>query len=240
MAIFGRRQKGFKPSLYDSRRRSRRLPRWLVLLLLGIFLGAGGVIILQASYGPKRLTVLESQKLTDELATTSLERQQLQSQLSEVERTLSTEREQSSRKIEGLQSEVNDLNVRLKPLHDEIELLINSISAGLKFDPIGIAAAAFTQAPDSDNLSYQVLLLQESEDAPTYEGRIEVTFEGRYPNGRAGAVKALVVPFELDHYSQLVGKIDMPNSFQATRGTLRVYRADGDRALSYRTYNVDK
>lgn len=56
----GSRRQVFKPSPYDTRRRSRRLPRWFILLVLGIILGAGGVLILQASYGPKRLTVLES------------------------------------------------------------------------------------------------------------------------------------------------------------------------------------
>ncbi|HEY7805362.1 MAG TPA: hypothetical protein VIC30_13150, partial [Orrella sp.] len=97
----------------------------------------------------------------------------------------------------------------------------------------------FEQEKGGQKLDYTVVLVQEDDQKPAYEGRIEVTFEGRYPNGRAGAVKALVVPFTLEQYEILNGSIEMPNSLQASRATLRVYRADGNRALSYRTFSVD-
>jgi len=240
MGIFGgSRRQVFKPSPYDTRRRSKGLPRWFILLTLGILFGAGGVLILQASYGPKRLTVLESQKLTDDLASVSLERQQLQSSLNEIERTLNSEREQFKNEVSKLQQEINSLNTRLKPLREEVSMFTNAITAGLKFDPIGIAGASFEQSGADEPLSYHILLVQEEENTPQYAGRIEVTFEGRYPNGRAGAVKALVVPFTLGHYEHLTGRVEMPNGFRATRATLRVYEADGQRALSYRTYSVD-
>lgn len=240
MGIFGgSRRQVFKPSPYDTRRRSKGLPRWLILLALGVLFGAGGVLILQASYGPKRLTVLESQKLTDDLAAVSLERQQLQSTLNEVERTLAAEREQAKQLVGKLQGDISTLQTRLKPLREEVSLFTGVITAGLKFDPIGIAAASFNQSSGESPLKYHVLLVQENETDPVYDGRIEVTFEGRYPNGRAGAVKALVVPFKLGHYEHLIGEVEMPNNFKASRATLRVYAADGQRALSYRTFSVD-
>ena len=34
----------FKPTAYGSSRRKRRIPRWFVLLLTGIALGAGGLL----------------------------------------------------------------------------------------------------------------------------------------------------------------------------------------------------
>lgn len=240
MGIFGgSRRQVFKPSPYDTRRRSKGLPRWFILLALGILFGAGGVLILQASYGPKRLTVLESQKLTDDLAAVSLERQQLQSSLNEIERTLNSEREQFKNEVGKLKQEISSLTTRLKPLREEVSMFTNAITAGLKFDPIGIAGASFEQTSGDQPLSYHILLVQEDENKPQYAGRIEVTFEGRYPNGRAGAVKALVVPFNLGHYEHLTGSVEMPNGFRASRATLRVYEADGQRALSYRTYSVD-
>jgi hypothetical protein len=128
----------------------------------------------------------------------------------------------------------------MQPLRDEVELFTKAISTGVAFDPIGIAGASFVQASGSDKLNYQILLVQKDEQQPLYDGRIEVTFEGKYPNGRAGSVKALVEPFELGHYKHLVGEIEMPNSLTAIRATLRVYKGDGNRALSYRTYKVDR
>jgi HAMP domain-containing protein len=239
MGLFGRsRRQVFKPSPYDTRRRRRKLPRWFVLLVVGILIGSGGTLILQASYGPKRLTVLESQKLTDDLAAVTLDRQQLQADLTELQRQLDAGQTSAEQTIAGLRQEISTLQQRMQPLRDEVELFKGALSAGVKFDPVGITGASFDQEKGSDSLQYQIVLVQEDDQQPAYEGRIEVTFEGRYPNGRAGAVKALVVPFTLKHYEILTGSIEMPNSLQATRATLRVYRAQGNRALSYRTYSV--
>ena len=240
MGIFGGRRQVFKPSPYDTRRRGRKLPRWLILLVVGILVGTGGTLIIQASYGPKRLTILESQKLTDDLAAVSLERQKLQADLSELQRELTSSKGQSSKTIQELQAQIDALNKRMQPLRDEVALFTKAISTGVKFDPIGITGASFIQAKNSDKLDYQILLVQEDDKQPVYNGRIEVTFEGRYPNGRAGGVKALVLPFELKHYRHLVGEISIPNGLSASRATLRVYTADGKRALSYRTYKVER
>src|SRR3546814_15581698 len=60
------------------------MPRWLVLLLVGIGLGAGGVLFLQANYGPPRLTAEQSEQLQSELNTANLDRQRLRTQLGEA------------------------------------------------------------------------------------------------------------------------------------------------------------
>ena len=240
MGLFGRsRRQVFNPSPYDTRRRRRKLPRWFVLLVVGILIGSGGTLILQASYGPKRLTVLESQRLTDDLAAVTLDRQQLQADLTELQRQLDAGQSTAQQTIAQLRDDITALNERMQPLRDEVDLFTKALSAGVKFDPVGITGASFEQANGSEKLQYQVVLVQEDDQQPVYDGRIEVTFEGRYPNGRAGAVKALVLPFSLKHYEHLTGSIDMPNSLQASRATLRVYQADGNRALSSRTYQID-
>lgn len=43
------------------------MPRGLVLLLMGIALGAGGLLFLQTNYGQQRLTVQQSEQLYSEL-----------------------------------------------------------------------------------------------------------------------------------------------------------------------------
>lgn len=241
MGIFGRsRRQVFKPSPYETRRRRRGLPRWLILLIIGILIGSGGTLMLQSSYGPKRLTVLESQRLTDELSGLSLERQQLNADVAELTRQLESRGKEAERTIAGLRSQINELEQSVDPLRQDVSLFTQAMTAGLQFDPIGITGARFVQAAGSDRLTYHVLLVQEDDQQDVYNGRIEVTFEGRYPNGRAGAIKALVAPFELKHYQHLQGTVELPNSLQATRATLRVYQAEGQRALSFRTYQVER
>jgi len=241
MGMFGgSRRQVFKPSPYDTRRRSKGLPRWFILLVVGILIGGGGVLILQASYGPKRLTMLESQRLTDELASLSLERQQLQAEVTGLQSRLKTTQGQADQSISELRNELSELQERVKPLRDEVSMFLKAITNNVKMDPIGISGASFVQASNSEKLDYHILVVQENEQQPKYDGRIEVTFEGRYPNGKSGAIKALVVPFSVGHYQHLSGELTFPNQFQATRATLRIYQADGNRALSYRTFSVDR
>ena len=97
----------FKPAPYDTRRRSRRLPSWLVLLLLGVLAGGIGVLVLLTSYGPKHLTTADAQKLTEELNSTTLERQRLQTKLDETTRLLESSREESEKLNRELKSARN-------------------------------------------------------------------------------------------------------------------------------------
>ena len=54
---------------YGSRRRSRkRFPGWLLLLLSGIAIGAGGVVYVQERHLPPRLSAAESTRLQDAYA----------------------------------------------------------------------------------------------------------------------------------------------------------------------------
>src|SRR5690625_1046273 len=77
----------FTPTAYGPRRR-RGIPRWLVLMLSGVALGAGGLLFLQTSYGPTRLTAEESQQLQFDLNSANLEKQRLQSELNQQAREL--------------------------------------------------------------------------------------------------------------------------------------------------------
>ena len=239
MGIFGgSRRQVFKPSPYDTRRRSKGLPRWFTLLVIGILIGGGGVLMLQASYGPKRLTLIESQRLTDELASLSLERQQLQAKVSTLENRLKTAQGQADQSINALEGDLSKLQQRVKPLQDEVSMFLKAITSNVKMDPVGISGASFVQPNNGETLNYHILIVQENDQQPTYDGRIEVTFEGRYPNGKTGAIKALVAPFSVGHYQHLSGELTFPNQFQASRATLRIFQGDSKRALSYRTFSV--
>src|SRR5699024_8319661 len=69
-------------------RRRRRIPRWLVLLVSGIIIGAGGLLFLQKSYGPTRLTMEQSEQLQSELNSANIDKQRLETDLGRKEREL--------------------------------------------------------------------------------------------------------------------------------------------------------
>jgi len=92
MGMFGEpRRQVFKPSIYQPGRR-RRLPRWLVLLCIGVAAGAGGVVFLQTNYGPPHLSTEQSEQVRSELNAATLERQRLQAQIDDLQRQLEASR----------------------------------------------------------------------------------------------------------------------------------------------------
>lgn len=228
----------FKPAPYESSRGSRRLPGWLILLLFGIALGGGGVLFLQASYGPKRLSALESQKLTDELSSVTLERQRLQTRLDETNRTLDTERADAAQSIKSLQDETASLKAQIEPMREQIKLFAQTLPYDGKLGPVGISTASFTQGKDGGPLSYLVLLMQEKADRPDIKGSVEVSVEGKNAEGRTDTIRLAPVPVTLGHYQHVAGQSALPAGFLARRVTVRFMDASGNRPLTWRIFTV--
>src|SRR5690606_30729610 len=95
MSFGSSKRPAFKPTPYGYTRQRRGVPRWLVLLVSGIVLGAGGVVFLQRSYGPPRLTAEQSEQLRMDLNSANLEKQQVQAQAKQ----LRTELDQARRSL---------------------------------------------------------------------------------------------------------------------------------------------
>jgi len=207
----------FKPSLYEtSGRRSRRVPRWLILLLFGIIIGAGGLLFLQTSYGPQRLTVLESQQLTNEVNSAAQERLRLQNELEAAQRELEAERDARLR----MADELTKAQTSVAPLKQEIELFAAVMPADPRGTSPGINAASFTRK--SGELGYHVLLMQNEAVTQEFKGKLDMAVEGRHANGRTQIIALPALDVALHRYQHLTGKETLPDGFTATRVTVRV------------------
>ena len=94
-----------KPVVFDpyGRRRKRaRVPRWLVLLLLGIAVGIAGVLLVQERYLPPRLSADASAKLQRDYEQADAERQRLTQALAENGRRLERALADAKRQAEEL------------------------------------------------------------------------------------------------------------------------------------------
>jgi len=216
--MFGNNKRSvFKPSLYEiSGRRSRRVPRWLILLLFGVVIGAGGLLFLQTSYGPQRLTVLESQQLTNEVNSAAQERLRLQNALDAALRDLATEREARQR----MADELADAQTSVAPLKQEIDLFAAVMPADPRGGPIGVNAASFTRK--RGELGYHVLIMQDEPVTQTFKGTLDMAVEGRHANGRAQIIALPPLELTLNRYQHLTGVEALPEGFTATRITVRV------------------
>ena len=216
----------------------RRLPSWLILLLLGILLGAGGVLMLQSSYGPKRLTTVDSQKLTDELNSATLERQRIQTKLDEQTRLLERAREETDKLIKPLKDELAAATALIDPLKEQLSAFIQTLPFDARFGPIGISTANFFQEKAGIKLTYLIWLLQEKADRPVVNGQLEISFEGGYLDGRNETITLPRQNFKLGHYLHITGQTEVPRGFTARKTNVRLFDTDGKRQITWRVFPV--
>jgi len=228
----------FKPAPYDTRRGSRGLPGWLILLTVGILLGSGGVLFLQASYGEKRLSIAETQKLTEELKNLSVEKQTLQTRMDEAQKSLVTEVRTRDAQISGLKNDLSKAEGMIAPLREQLDVFAKTLPFDPRFGPIGISTSQIIQEKNSTQLSYLVWLLQENAQRPEFKGWLELSFEGRYANGRVETVTLPRVAVKLNHYLHIAGKTALPAGFTATRANAKIIAEDGKRQVTWRILPV--
>ena len=228
----------FKPAPYDTRRGSRGLPGWLILFLIGIILGGGGVLFLQASYGEKRLSVAETQKLTEELKTVSIERQTLQKKFDEAQQTLEKTDKAHTALVNQLQLKLNTAESTIAPLREQLNLFAKTLPFDPRYGPVGVSTNLFTQDKKTGQISYLVWLLQENAQRPEFKGWLELSFEGRHANGRTQTIAIPRIEVNLKHYLHIAGTADLPEGFIATRVNAKILSEDGKRQVTWRILPV--
>jgi hypothetical protein len=228
----------FKPAPYDTRRGSRGLPGWLVLFLVGILLGGAGVLFLQASYGEKRLSLAETQKLTEELKNLSIEKQTLQTRVDASQKVLDTETRSRDEQITKLKNSLSTAESLIGPLREQLNLFAKTLPYDPRFGPVGVSTSLFTQEKNSTKLSYLVWLLQENAQKPEFKGWLELSFEGRHANGRVETISLPRIAIKLNHFLHVTGTTDLPAGFTATRANAKVLAEDGKRQVTWRILPV--
>ncbi len=224
----------FKPTAYGSSRRKRRVPRWLVLLLTGIALGAGGLLFLQKSYGPPRLTVEQSEQLHYDLNSANADKQRLQGQLNQTSRDL----EETRQKEEALDSKVGGLQAKVDKLEKDIALFADAMPPDPRGTSPGIRAAEFTVV--DGQLRHFVLIMQDKGKDAAFKGTMEMVAAGRYGNGRNGSIDLPAVAFEVGRYAYIDGLSDLPAGFTPRQITIRVKAEGSERVSATRTIYVSR
>ncbi|AUT46112.1 DUF6776 family protein [Achromobacter sp. AONIH1] len=215
--MFGKSQRAvFKPSVYQPGQRTRRMPRWLVLLLVGIGLGAGGVLFLQTNYGPQRLTVEQSEQLHSELSAANLERQRLQSQLEET----TQQRDANKTGHEKLTSDLAEARSKIDALNKELVLFQDAMPPDPRGGNLGIRSATFKRAPGL--LDFQVLVMREERQGAPFKGTLTFSIDGSYPNGRVATITPEGPTLNVDRYDYALGQLKLPEGFTPKVVVLRV------------------
>jgi len=233
MALFGSsRRHVFKPTPYGYRPRRRRIPRWLMLMLAGMALGAGGLLFLQKSYGPVRLTAEQSEQLHLDLNSANIDKQRLQSQLNQQ----SHELDEARTRLAQQSAELAQARQLLDQLQNDVNVLADAIAPDPRGTSPGIRAARFQGSPG--RLNYRVLVMQDADASQPFSGTMEFVVAGRLGNGRNATINLPAMDIALGRYVQLEGAVGLPDNMTAREVTVRIRRAGEDRIHATRTLRV--
>ena len=228
------KRQAFRPTAYGSSRRRRGIPRWLVLLLTGIVLGAGGLLFLQKSYGPTRLTVEQSEQLHYDLNSANMDKQRLQSQLNQHIQEL----KEATSRIQSQDTELRERQAEIDRLASDVALFTETAPSDPRGTSPGIRAVSFNFA--EGQLDYHILVMQDAGQAEPFSGEVTLVAAGRYSNGRNANEELAPFPISLERYTHLQGTVEVPEGFTPREVTIQI-RADGsDRVSAMRVIRVPR
>lgn len=219
--MFGRStRKPFKPYPLGASRPRRRLPGWLVALVVGTVGGAAGLLYVQQEHMAPRLSASESAQIASQAAQMSAALAQTQAQLEQANKELAARQAEN----EELAQSLAQARAALKPLQEDLALLQEVLPADPRGGPLQIRAGRFYN--EGQGLSYHVVLTQE-EAARAFKGSLQFVVQGRYPNGRTASVPLDPLPLEVAGFQNVHGSVPLPDGLQASQITTRVLNGDG-------------
>ncbi len=226
----------FKPVAFEphGRRRPRSfLPRWLVLLLIGAALGAGGVLLVQERYLPPRLSADASAQLQQSYTQADADRQRLKTELDGTAKRLET----ALADHKGLADQLAGQRETIERLRTDNASLVAALPADPRGGPIEVRAARFSL--DGGALAYDVVLSRERGDGKPFVGVMQLTVAGESARGAESTITLKPVAVTIGKYENLRGTQPLPEGFKPRRTTINVLdRVDG-KALGMRVMYVN-
>ena len=231
--MFGRRQPVLFNS-YGSRRQRRLVPRWLVLMLLGLAIGAAGVIFVQERYLPPRLSASASSELRESFERADAERARLQRELAETTKRLDA----ALAERKAMAAELGTSNETAKRLREDVSSLVASLPPDPRNGAVAIRAARF--AVEGGALAYDVVLSRERANGKPLGGVMQLIVAGPSGKGSEERVSLEPVPVSVGAYDSVRGSMPLPQGFRPQQATVQVLDKPGGKLLGMRVLYVGK
>jgi hypothetical protein len=217
---------------YGGRRSRRRFPRWLLLLLGGIGLGAGGLFYAQERYLPPRLSAGETAQLRTAYNNADGARRRLESDGAETGKRLSAALADKTR----LTSELAASRAEVDGLRGDIGALVAAFPPDPRGGAVEVRAAKFVA--NGAQLNYDVLLTRARGAGKPLTGVVKFTVEGDAAAGKASTFTAPVVNVSIGAQQMVRGDITLPDGLKAQQVTVQVLDRLGGRPLGMRVHRV--
>ena len=224
-----------KPVVFEryGRQRSRwRLPRWLLLLLLGTTVGSGGLFLLQERYLPPRLSANESTALRSAFAQADSERQRLQRELGEAGKQLATALADKKRQ----DAELAAPHATAQRLRDDLAAVIGALPPDPRGGTVEVRAGRF--AAQAGALAYDVVLTRERAAGAPLAGVMQLSVAGASARGVETSVTLKPVDLSIGSHEIVRGGQPLPEGFRPRQATVQVLDRAGGTPLGMRVMLV--
>lgn len=224
-----------KPVVFDpygGRRKRRGVPRWLVLLLGGAALGAGGVVFVQERYLPPRLSAAEGAALRSAFERADSERERLAAELGNVAGQLDAALAEKKTLADGLAASRQTV--------EHLRADVSALAAVLPPDPRGgavqVRAARFSA--EEGQLRYEVVLSRERTGGKPLPGVMQLVVAGTPARGPQTSVTLQPVSLSLGNVETVRGGLPLPEGFTPRQTKVNVMDRVGGKLLGTRVINV--
>ena len=235
--MFGRsRPVVFNP--YGRRRSRGRLPRWLVLLLLGAALGAAGVLGVQERYLPPRLSAAQSGELRTQLEQAQRERAAALAERGQAATRMNT----ALAERERLQAELAAARSAAQGARQATSSLIAALPPDPRGGAIEVRAARFELR--AGELAYDLVLTRgrpAAAAAPTAPigAVLQIVVAGSTARGTETSTPASSSEVTVGEVQSLRGSIELPAGFKPRAATITLLDRPGGKRLGMRVMRVD-
>jgi hypothetical protein len=228
--MFGRS----KPVYIDSwgSRKKRRVPRWLVLLLLGIAIGVGGVLLVQERYMPPRLSFAETTQLRADYAHAESERQRLQHELDATTRQLGA----TSGESKSLAGELAASRQTIDRLREGLAFVAEALPPDPRGGAVEVRAARFANA--GGKLAYDVLLYRDRAGGKPISAVLQFVVAGDSAKGTPATVTSKPLPVTVNKHDSFGGDLPLPEGFRPRQATVNVLDRPEGKLLGMRVLYV--
>ena len=217
---------------YGRRRSRRRFPRWLLLLLVGVAVGAGGVVLVQERYLPPRLSAEASTRLAGSLEQAEGERARLTKEAADSARRLEAALEERK----PLAADLASARQATQQLREDIAALVAALPADPRDGEVGIRAARFRVQDGA--LAYDIVLSRERARDRPLAGVMQFAIAGKPGRGAETTLNLKPVPVSVGKYQVLRGSLPLPQGFDPRQATVTVLDRPDGKLLGKRVLNV--
>jgi hypothetical protein len=225
----------FKPVAFEPYGRKRsawRLPRWLVLLVVGAAAGAGGVIAVQERVLPPRLSAAESTALQARLAQAEQDRDRARRDLAATTQKLDA----TVAERQAIADELAADRERTKNARADTDFLIASLPPDPRGGAVEVRAARF--ARERNEMNYEILLTRAKGGNPPLAGVMQFVVTGLM-GGVERHITLDPIKVSIGAYESLRGSVALPDAFTPKRTTVSVFDRPGGKQLGMRVLYVN-